>query len=233
MSINRLKGTYSGSRAFVRVLEGPPPQLQAIYGIEIPGGTLTKVCANCGSPTSASPSGDYVVHETGSAVSRLAVVHVPTGDRREFIRHPHHGVQAGRLSPDGRWIAFELDRGVDGVQLFIGAFRGLESIAEKDWIPITDPSFSSYEAAWGPEGSSLYFLSDRLGSRDLWMQPLDGSMRPRGATKLVRRFSDPRLTPLTYHVRHPRYVGLSVAGRSAYLTLSEMSNTIWLGRLRD
>ena len=70
--------------------------------IDLSGGRVQKVCGNCGSPTSVSPSGDYIVHETGSSVSRLAAFHVPTGRKSEFLRHPHHGVQAGRISPDGR-----------------------------------------------------------------------------------------------------------------------------------
>jgi Tol biopolymer transport system component len=231
IGVNRLKATSSGTKAFFRVMEGAPPQPQAIYSIDVAKGTLAKVCANCGSPTSASPSGDYVVHETGSVVPRLAVIHVPTQQRREFLRHPHHGVQAGRLSPDGRWIAFELDRGPDGVQLFLAAFRGLDPISESDWIPLTDPSVSSYEPAWSSDGSAVYFLSDRSGSRDLWMQPLQASKKPLGSARLVRSFPNPHLTPLTYHGRHPRYVGLSISAHDAVLTLSELTSSIWLAQL--
>jgi Tol biopolymer transport system component len=229
--INRLKVTPDGSTAFFRILEGRAPQLQTIYALDVAGGPARKICDNCGAPTSISPSGEFVAHETGSAVPRLAVIDLRTGERREILRHHHHGVQGGRISPDGHSIVFELDRARDGIELFAAPFRGLEPIPETGWIPISDPSVSSFEAAWSPDGSSVYFLSDRSGSRDLWMQRLQPDRRAMGQPALVRRFADPRLTPLTFHMRAPRYVGLSISARDAVLTLSEMNTSVWLGRL--
>ena len=229
--MNRAKALSNGAKAFVRILDGPAPQLQEIDTIDLSGGPVQKLCGNCGSPTSVSSSGDYIVHETGSAVSRLAAFHVPTGRKSELLRHPHHSVQAGRISPDGGWIVFELDRGPDGVRLFVAPFHGLDPIPEGEWIPVSDPTVSSFEPAWSPDGSKLYFLSDRSGSRDLWLQRLQPNRRPLGNPDLVYRFADARLTPLTYHVRHPRYVGLSIAANQAVLTLSELGSSIWLGRL--
>jgi hypothetical protein len=119
---------------------------------------------------------------------RLAALDVASGEKLEVLRHPHHGVQAGRVSPDGRWIAFELDRGPDGVQLFMAPFRGLEAIPETEWIAVTEPDTSSFEPAWNPNGSTLYYLSDRWGSRDLWMQALRPDGRPR--EKAVREMEN-------------------------------------------
>ena len=229
--ISRLIASPDGSQAFFRVMQGPPPQLQPIYVADLKRGEVRQICANCGAPTSISPSGEYVVHETGSAVLRLAVIHVPTADRMEVLRHPSHGVQGGRISPDGKRIVFELDRGPDGVQLFTAPFHGLNEIPQSEWIPVSDPNVSSFEPAWALDGRSIYFLSDRLGSRDLWVQPLqpDGSIH--GPAVLVHAFHDPQLTPLTYLGLHPRYVGLSIASDEAVLTLSEMNTTLWIGRL--
>lgn len=229
--ISRLSASLDASKAFFRVMDGPPPQAQQIYAIDVQRGGVRKVCANCGAPTSVSPSGDYVVHETGGAVLSLAVINVPTGERREVLRHPHHPVQAGRLSPDGKWIAFELDRGPDGIQLFVAPFRGLEFIAESDWIPVSDPGLSSFEPAWSPDGASIYFLSDRSGSRDLWMQRLQPNKRVFAPAARVYAFDDPRLTPLTYSGLQARYVGLSLSSNEAVLTLSQMASSVSVGRL--
>jgi Tol biopolymer transport system component len=229
--ISRLIASADGSQAFFRVMQGPPPQPQPIFVVDVKRGEVRKICANCGAPTSISPSGEYVVHETGSAVLRLAVIHVPTGDRMEVLRHPSHGVQGGRISPDGKRIVFELDRGPDGVQLFTAPFHGLNPIPQGEWVPVSDPNASSFEPAWAPDGSSIYFLSERSGSRDLWIQRLqpDGSIH--GPALLVHAFHDPQLTPLTYLGLHPRYVGLSISSNDAVLTLAEMHTTLWVGRL--
>ena len=117
------------------------------------------------------------------------------------------------------------------MQLFVAPFHGLDPIPEAEWVPVSDAAASSFEPAWSPDGSKLYFLSDRGGSRDLWMQRLQPNRRPLGKPELVYGFADARLTPLTYHVRHPRYVGLSIAANQAVLTLSELGSSIWLGRL--
>src|SRR5262249_10278737 len=115
--------------------------------------------------------------------------------------------------------------------LFVAQFHKLDPIPQNEWIAVSSAESSSFEPAWSPEGSALYFLSGRSGSRDLWMQRLQADKHPLGAPTLVYRFSDRRLTPLTYHARNARYAGLSIGAQKAVLTLSELKSSIWIGRL--
>jgi Tol biopolymer transport system component len=230
--LNRMIADPSGTRAFVRVMAGTSPQKQEIHEINLVNKTMRRVCADCGSPTSVAPQGGFVVHQTGSQVARLAVVRIADGARREILEHPHHGLATGRLSPDGNWIAFELDRGRDGARVFLAPFHGLDPVPAREWIAVSSTESSCLQPAWGPDGASLYFLCDSAGTRDLWMRRLTHAKTPTDDAHLIYRFDSPRLTPLSFHWRAPVYIGLSVGKGQAVLTLSELSSSVWFGRLR-
>ena len=225
-----LRVTPDGRLAFFRSLTGGYPQHQSIFRVEPVPGTASVVCEDCGTPTSVAPEGDFVAYETGSRVTRIAVLDPRSRAKHEVLSHPHGAVMAARISPNGKWLAFELDKGMDGKQIVVAPFRGMNEIPESSWIPVTGDGFS-FEPAWGPDGTAIYFISDRLGSRDLWLQRLDPSGRPIAPADLVYRFRNPGLTPLTYSERTTRYIGLTVAKGQALLTLSELSASILLGRL--
>lgn len=224
-----LKGVADGGTVFFRSLTGAYPQRQAIIAVE--SGVATTVCDDCGAPTSVSPRGEFVAFEAGSRIARIGVFDTRSRTKQDVLRHPHHAAQAARISPDGKWLAFELDRGVDGRQIMIAPFRGLANVPEGEWTPVAAAG-SSFEPAWSPDGSKLYFISDRLGSRDLWVQRLDpGTKRPSGEPQVVHRFRNSNLNPLSYSERSTRYIGLSVGLGQAVLTLSELSSSLQLVRL--
>ena len=229
---NRLKISPDGHTAYYRVLEGPEPQLQAIYSVDVATGHSARVCRDCGAPTHVSHDGRLVIFETGSTPARLGALRVDTGDKWEFARHSHHGMQSARISPDGRWIAFHLDRGWDGKQIFVAPFRDAAPIKETDWIPVTERGDVNQEAWWSPNGQYVYFLADRDGWRCIWAQKLDSrSGRPIDPAIGVYHFHHARLTPLSLSWRSPSYVGLSVARGHLVLSLAEIASNIWIGQL--
>jgi Tol biopolymer transport system component len=230
---NRLKISPDGRTAYYRVLEGAEPQRQAIYSVDLATARSTCVCRDCGAPTHVSPDGNLVIFETGSAIARLAAVRVDTGEKREFAWHPHHGMHSARVSPNGRWIAFHLDRGWDGKQIFVAPFRDAKPIKQDDWIPVTEAGGIDQEAWWSPNSQYLYFLSDRDGRRCVWAQKLDyRSGKPIGSATSIYHLHEARLTPLTFLWRSPLYVGLSVARDHLVLSLAELSSSIWIGSLK-
>ncbi len=227
---NRIKISRDGRTAYYRVLEGPEPRLQAIYSADLLTGQSARVCRDCGAPTGVSPDGRLVIYETGSTPARLAVLRVDSGKSWEFARHSHYGMQSARVAPDGRWIAFHVDRGWEGKQIFIAPFRDAATIRESEWIPVTEPGGVDQEVWWSPNGNDLYFLSDRDGHRCVWVQALDSHTRkPRGPAVAIRHFHEARLTPLSFAWRAPSYVGLSVAKDRLVLSLTEISSNIWVG----
>jgi len=79
-----------------------------------------------------------------------------------------------RLSPDGLFVAYALretdrdnDRGVSTLWL-------VPTAGSSGPVRVTTPTSSASGPQWGNDGRSLYFLSDRSGSQQVWRLPLDG-----------------------------------------------------------
>ena len=91
-------------------------------------------------------------------------------------------VSAPRVSPDGRHIAFVL-RSTD-----LEANRGrtdlwLVNLDGTNLRQLTAHADNDAEPVWAPDGKSLFFLSSRGGSSQVWRLPVDGG-EPLPVTKL-------------------------------------------------
>jgi Tol biopolymer transport system component len=231
-SVNRLKIAPDGKAAFYRVLEGGPVPRQAIYRTEIESRRTERICNDCGAPTDVSPDGSLVIYETGTERPRLGAFHVATRQKREFLRHSHYGLEAGRISPDGQWLVFQANRGYDGKQILLARFGGAEPTAQNDWIAVTSKVGVDQEPWWSPNGRFVYFLSDRDGHRCVWAQELRGDTRqPADPPVPILHLHRPGLNPLTFLRRAPLYVGLSVAKDRLILSLAEINSSIFISDL--
>jgi Tol biopolymer transport system component len=231
-SSNRLKISPDGKTVYLRLIEGSGVQKQPIYAVDVGSGAVKKICVDCGPPTHVTPDGKLVIYEAPNTSARLSAVRVETGERWEFLEHPHHAVTAGRVSPDGNWIAFHADRGLDGRQVYAAPFRSAAPVAVRTWIQITSPDQLSWDPWWSPNGNYLYFLSQRDGARCVWAQRVDsGSKRPVGEPIVIHHFHNPGLNPLTFSGLAPLYIGLTVARDQLVLSLSETRSDVWAGEI--
>jgi dipeptidyl aminopeptidase/acylaminoacyl peptidase len=80
-----------------------------------------------------------------------------------------------RLSPDGRFVAYTLR------QTDLAANKGIKSLwlidlGETEGAPrkLSGGNGNSESGRWAPDGKSLYFLSSRSGSSQVWRLPLSG-----------------------------------------------------------
>jgi Tol biopolymer transport system component len=90
---------------------------------------------------------------------------------REVPTFSPHLSQMTGYSPDGRWLAFQQpNRDSDGGEAMdVWLFPSEGGRA----IQVTQaPGFDGWPA-WAPDGRSLYFISDRSGSRNLWRVAID------------------------------------------------------------
>jgi serine/threonine protein kinase len=231
---NRLKITGDGRYAFYRAMEGAAGdiQRQAIYRIDLLSGHTDRVCQNCGGPTHASADGKLVLFENGSAITRIAALRVGREERWDLLRHSHHPVGSARFSPDGRWVAFELDQGLDGRQVLVAPFR--EDELSDRWVAITPEHESAAEPWWSPDGHRLYYLDRRDGFLCIWTRKWNNAAGlPEGDPEPVQHFHGVRTGPLLSVNRTPRYIGLSIARDRLVLTLSEITSEIRLGEFKQ
>jgi Tol biopolymer transport system component len=90
-----------------------------------------------------------------------------------LLKHAKYQTASPRFSRDNAWITFYLVTSPTTRQIFITPFRDEASIDQKEWIAVTDGSTLDFEPRWSPDGSLIYFLSDRDQFRCIWAQRLD------------------------------------------------------------
>jgi Tol biopolymer transport system component len=218
-----------GSKVVYRVIEDPK---QAFYVLSSSGGAPEKICEDCGLPMHWSSDGQRILYEPGSRIARLVLFNVASKQKIELLQQPQYGLHAGRFSPDDRWIAYHADNGPFTRQIFIAPFHGETAPDEKAWIPVTDGATVDHSPYWSPDGSLLYFLSERDGFRCIWAQRLrPGTKRPIGPVLPIQHFHTARHTLLMNVVASPWEVGLSVIRDKMVFSLDDLAGNIWMAKL--
>ena len=134
-----------------------------------------------------------------------------------------------RFSPDERWLAFHNSSlgGVGIRQVFVAPLPAEGKIDEDQLIPITDGSDNSFLAAWSPDGTLVYYVSDRDAYRCIYAQPVDPkTKRPSGAVREVYHSHDARLSLASIRSMGP--IGLTVAKDKIAFTMAEVTGDVWI-----
>ena len=169
-----------------------------IFVRDVAGGASKQVCDGCGRVREWTPDGRFlVVQRSNGPISdqidiariRTEVFEIETSQSQTLYAVPHASVGQARVSPDGRWTVFQVQTDHEAVQLFVAPLRTDAPVPSEEWIPITDGSEEDLKPAWSRSGDAIYFASQRLEMRSLWVQPLEpASKRPTGPARLVREF---------------------------------------------
>ena len=141
-----------------------------------------------------SPDGNSILVATEGILSpggrgsrsQLWRVDVASGERTRLDRDGDDVVQP-RYSPGGHRIAYwGLPLGTGRRVLYTMPAEGGEPIA------LTDDDAMNWNPAWSPDGTSLYYLSDRGGIMNVWRLPIDErSGRPLGEPQRVTASTAP------------------------------------------
>ncbi len=167
-----------------RVAYGTRPrgsQDWTIYTVETEGAlTRRKSCEDCGRPLDWCSTGDYILYVRGQTKQSVWLLEEKTSQKLKLLEHPEFDVIQARPDPLDRWIAFTVREEPLRARVYIAPFR-MEDLSEQkgiesaQWIPVTDGEGWDGMARWSPNGNFLYFVSDREGSRGIWVQRLEAS----------------------------------------------------------
>jgi Tol biopolymer transport system component len=134
-----------------------------------PGGSPVsgrEICANCLVRDFFS-NRDYALVQYGpNVIVRLNLV---TGDRTPVLDSGANGLNAASLSQDDRWLAFALGRPDGNAAIYAAPVRD-HPISEKEWVLIIQDNHFLGSPRWSPNGSLLYYLSERDGPCAIWAQ---------------------------------------------------------------
>lgn len=111
----------------------------------------------------------------------------PRGQTREIDFTTSEGTwMSADISPDGRWIVFDLLAHIYRVRVEGGP---AECLTQDSGIAL------NFHPRYSPDGQTIAFVSDRTGQNNLWIMEADGSIPRPVFTDLNVRVAEPTWTP--------------------------------------
>ena len=173
-----------------------------------------------------SPDGERVITNcpppaATATVCEQAVTTTSTEEARRILIDDEYSIWQGRYSPDGRWVLFNAQsRKEPGVSIL-----GVVPVTGGKWIPLTDTTLWADKARWGPDGRTIYFISNRESAFfDVWgveFDPAKGALV--GKEFRVTRHENPsRLVSAT------ALAELGVSATRLVVPITETSGSIWV-----
>jgi len=136
-------------------------------------------------PFDWSKDGKYILatyHRNSDHVQQIVIISVADGSLRVLKTLDRRRPNNMSFSPDGRYVAYDFPpkEGSTSGDIY------LLNTEDSGTIPLVEHAASEYVLGWVPDGTSILFASDRLGSWGMWLAPVEGG-KPQGPARLVKR----------------------------------------------
>jgi Tol biopolymer transport system component len=202
----------------------------SFWTVSASGGVPRQVCSDCDGPLYAwanDPTKVIWRDLPAGRPGRVRIHDIDSGTDDLVVEHPRYSITLPRLSSDDRWLAFQTVITQTQRQIFVAPLKDWRAPrSETEWIAITDGQTPDRNAVWSPDGTLLYFLSERDGFHCFWAQRLDPtSKHPRGEPFAVQHFHQAQRNWGTTDFSG---LQLSVGPDSIVFPLRERLGNIWL-----
>ena len=148
-----------------------------------------------------------------------------------LLRDETRPIYAPKLSADEKWIAFQAVEQPTTRTIYAAPFRAGQPVGKNEWVRITDGSFMDRNSNWSPDGTLIYFLSERDSFRCIWAQRVDpATKQPQGAPFAVAHFHNAVRSLM--NIDGPGQVGITVAPDRIIYSIGELTANIWMTQLR-
>ncbi|MBI4605557.1 MAG: PD40 domain-containing protein [Planctomycetes bacterium] len=199
------------------------------------GKTLWKRNSGWGPVGDWSPGGGEILFTDVHAGAALPIWALDVAAEKAVIvlEHPEKYLFQGHFTPDGLWIAFNATSGAGQTrsEIFLAPYRKGHPTPEIEWIPVTDGWGWDDKPRWSPDGSLLYFTSDRDGFRCIWKQKLEPRSKvPAGDPQPLHHFHNARRSPMHQGLAA---LEMSVAHDKIILNLGDETGNIWISELEE
>jgi Tol biopolymer transport system component len=121
-------------------------------------------------PWDWSADGTRILHQCPATGAPPSICSSPreaatTADMRTIVADADHSIWQGRFSPDGRWVLFN----AQSLKTVGSSVLGVVPASGGKWTPLTDGRLWADKARWGPDGRTIYFISNRNSAFfDVW-----------------------------------------------------------------
>jgi Tol biopolymer transport system component len=192
----------------------------------LPLGPERQLCEKCGpllnfTILNWTPDSRSVIVGVGQP-QHIEAMEVATDKRTPLVSHPKYAIHDGRISPDGKWIAFKLVQGVSSQPVYLAPVDGPLPAPQSLWIKITTDEYHA-KPFWSPDGSLLYYyFSDGVHPECLYARRVDRNKMPQGEPIGVLHLHE------DLRFAGGSSVGYGLAGQNLYIPLQSGKGNIWL-----
>ncbi|MCC6588903.1 MAG: serine/threonine-protein kinase [Bryobacterales bacterium] len=196
-----------------------------LYVTPAEGGSPELRCDHCGWPLDWTPDSSGILYAGGSLEQASIWMVDADGRRWPVVEEKGMSLWAGRLSPNGKWVAFKRDVDVSRSRVYVAPIITGQRIPVSSWIPITAGEQWDDLPRWSHDGRLIYMLSRRDGMACVWAQAIDdATKRPVGEPFGVLHLHQMRLIPLP----DIRLLEMAVGGDRLVFPGLELTGNIWL-----
>jgi eukaryotic-like serine/threonine-protein kinase len=179
-------------------------------------------------PRDLSHDNKRLLYQHQNDLGGIRCLDIASGKDVFQLADPKYDLYQAKLAPDDRFVAVEaVDKRGYGInsRLFVVPFRENTDLSPKDWIAIDHSSLWDDKPRWSPDGTLLYFVSDRDGHVCLWAQRLDAqSKQPLGVPFAVRHFHGSGFGMQNVGVG---FLEIDVARDKVVFGIGELTGNIW------
>jgi eukaryotic-like serine/threonine-protein kinase len=208
--------------AYGTVVRGPRA-LRPIAVADLSTGDSRQVCEDCGGrPRQWLDDRSILIETFGSRLNAFLEVDATTGEQRPLVSSIERSVTNPRVSPGGRWIAFNAAFPGGSPAVFIAPLRRGAPVPESEWVLIEDNASHPF---WPRHDGALYYLPT-TPNRDIRsvirLRRLDASGRPQEDSSVAASLSE-LLVPTMLPGPAP-----IIAGDRMVLVLNDFRGDIWM-----
>jgi serine/threonine protein kinase len=205
-----------------------------MFSVPRSGGAVEKLCDACGTVMGVSHDGSKITFEPPENED-LLLFDSDTHTSRKLALRQNDGVilSGGKFSPDDQWVAFHsIQNSIGAARVWIAPVHSDRPSAQSEWIALTDGKARERDPSWAPDGSLVYFLSERDGFRCVWGRHVDArTKQPVQDAFPVRHFHSARQS--LQRVGSFGYLtGFSVGRDQMVFALGELTGNVWLAETR-
>jgi Tol biopolymer transport system component len=195
------------------------------------GGAPRTLCQSCRIGDWSADSRSLFVVKAESNSGRLVEIAVSDGATRDVIVSPDRAVSRPFPSPGKRLLVFRRgDVSGQGDTIMIAPLTTAQPVHSSAWIELVASEADARPSGWSPDGSVVYFLSSRDGTRCLYAQRVNPATGVAiGSAFAVHHFHGGATNLFVGGRGNLLSTGAAnaIAGNFFYYDLSTFSSNVW------